>query len=60
MKAKSLVTVIYYSTVNYMSNFAHTAHHARRIVIKGSYPILFNFGGEVYNGNLSEVDTRYW
>jgi len=43
-----------------MSNFAHTAHHARRIVIKGSYPILFNFGGEVYNGNLSEVDTRYW
>jgi hypothetical protein len=34
---KSLVITIYYSVVNYMSNFAHTAHHARKIILSGKY-----------------------
>jgi len=31
MKLKSSVIVNYYVTVNKKSNFAHTAHHARRV-----------------------------
>ena len=32
MKSESLVIVNHYVTVNDLSNFAHTAHHARRVV----------------------------
>jgi len=32
MKSESLVIVNQYVTVNDLSNFAHTAHHARRVV----------------------------
>ena len=31
MKSESLVIVNQYVTVNDLSNFAHTAHHARRV-----------------------------
>ncbi len=40
MKMKSLVITFYYDVVNYMSNFAHTAHHARKIGINRKY---YNF-----------------
>jgi len=32
VKSESLVIVNQYVTVNDLSNFAHTAHHARRVV----------------------------
>jgi hypothetical protein len=32
MKSESLVIVNNHVTVNDLSNFAHTAHHARRVV----------------------------
>lgn len=32
MKSESLVIVNQHVTVNDLSNFAHTAHHARRVV----------------------------
>jgi len=74
MKMKSLVITIYYSVVNYMSNFAHTAHHARKITLSGKYNnykviyllliitivIQYEFVIETYSSDLSEVDTRYW
>jgi len=37
MKLESLVIVNQHVTVNDLSNFAHTAHHARRIVSAGHY-----------------------
>jgi len=37
MKLESLVIVNQHVTVNDLSNFAHTAHHARRIVLAGHY-----------------------
>ena len=37
MKSESLVIVNYYVTVNDLSNFAHTAHHARRVVLAGNF-----------------------
>lgn len=37
MKLESLVTVNQHVTVNDLSNFAHTAHHARRVVLAGNY-----------------------
>jgi len=37
MKSESLVIVNYYVTVNDLSNFAHTAHHARRVVSAGNF-----------------------
>jgi len=37
MKLKSLVIVNYYVTVNAMSNFAHTAHHARKVFVTGKW-----------------------
>lgn len=36
MKMESLVIVNKYVTVNDISNFAHTAHHARRVVLFGN------------------------
>jgi len=36
IKAESLVIVNQYVTVNDVSNFAHTAHHARRVVSAGN------------------------
>jgi len=36
MKMESLVIVNQYVTVNDISNFAHTAHHARRVVLFGN------------------------
>jgi len=36
MKSESLVIVNQYVTVNDVSNFAHTAHHARRVVSAGN------------------------
>jgi hypothetical protein len=35
MKSESLVIVNQHVTVNDLSNFAHTAHHARRVVPAG-------------------------
>ena len=35
MKSESLVIVNHYVTVNDLSNFAHTAHHARRVYLAG-------------------------
>jgi len=36
MKSESLVIVNNHVTVNDKSNFAHTAHHARRVVTAGN------------------------
>jgi len=36
MKSESLVIVNHDVTVNDLSNFAHTAHHARRVVAAGN------------------------
>lgn len=36
MKSESLVIVNQHVTVNDLSNFAHTAHHARRVVSAGN------------------------
>jgi len=36
IKSESLVIVNQYVTVNDVSNFAHTAHHARRVVSAGN------------------------
>jgi len=35
MKSESLVIVNQHVTVNDLSNFAHTAHHARKVVPAG-------------------------
>jgi len=40
MKAESLVIVYEYDAVNKKSNFAHTAHHARRVENKQIEKIL--------------------
>lgn len=37
MKSESLVIVNHHVTVNDLSNFAHTAHHARRVVSAGHF-----------------------
>jgi len=37
MKSESLVIVNHNVTVNDLSNFAHTAHHARRVVTAGNF-----------------------
>ena len=37
MKSESLVIVNHDVTVNDLSNFAHTAHHARRVVTAGNF-----------------------
>ena len=37
MKLESLVIANQHVVVNDLSNFAHTAHHARRIVLAGHY-----------------------
>jgi len=37
MKSESLVIINQYVMVNDLSNFAHTAHHARRVVPAGNY-----------------------
>jgi len=42
MKLESLVIVNQHVTVNDLSNFAHTAHHARRVVSAGH---LLNYFG---------------
>ena len=42
MKSESLVIVNQHVTVNDLSNFAHTAHHARRIVSAGHYLGFFS------------------
>ena len=40
MKSESLVIVNHDVTVNDISNFAHTAHHARRAVTAGNLIII--------------------
>jgi len=68
MKLKSLVIVNYYVTVNVMSNFAHTAHHARKVITVGKFNYFFliyifyvkKLLVDNVDGYLSEVDTRYW
>ena len=40
MKSESLVIVNHNVTVNDISNFAHTAHHARRVVTAGNFTIF--------------------
>ena len=37
MKSESLVIVNHDVTVNDLSNFAHTAHHARRVVTAANF-----------------------
>ena len=41
MKSESLVIVNQHVTVNDLSNFAHTAHHARRVVSARNLPLFF-------------------
>jgi len=52
MKAESLVIVNQHVTVNDLPNFAHTAHHARRVVTAGNalrcYNLIFYFLGVTY------------
>ena len=47
MKSESLVIANQYVAVNDLSNFAHTAHHARRVVVAGhvsfTYFVLYLF-----------------
>jgi len=44
MKSESLVIVNQHVTVNDLSNFAHTAHHARKVVPAGHFfDIFYNF-----------------
>ena len=38
MKLESLVIANHNVAVNDLSNFAHTAHHARRVVVAGHFP----------------------
>jgi len=45
MKLESLVIVNQHVTVNDLSNFAHTAHHARRVVSAGHLLNCNNFYG---------------
>jgi deoxyribodipyrimidine photolyase-like uncharacterized protein len=40
MKSESLVIVNHDVTVNDLSNFAHTAHHARRVVTAGNFVLV--------------------
>ena len=40
MKSESLVIVNHDVTVNDLSNFAHTAHHARRVVTAGNFILV--------------------
>lgn len=42
MKLESLVIVNQHVTVNDLSNFAHTAHHARRVVSARNLPSYIN------------------
>ena len=44
MKSESLVIVNHNVTVNYLSNFAHTAHHARRVALAGNLIIAWSWG----------------
>lgn len=41
MKSESLVIVNHDVTVNDTSNFAHTAHHARRVVTAGNFVLYY-------------------
>jgi len=67
MKVESLVIVCEHNTVNFKSNSAHTAHHARKVVkdrkliwyLKSTLDLKFAVIVEPLIGNLSEVDTRY-
>jgi len=51
-----------------MSNFAHTAHHARKVITVGKFNYFFliyifyvkKLLVDNVDGYLSEVDTRYW
>jgi len=38
MKSESLVIVNQHVTVNDLPNFAHTAHHAQKVVTAGNKP----------------------
>jgi len=40
MKSESLVIANQHVAVNDLSNFAHTAHHARRVVLAGHLPFV--------------------
>lgn len=42
MKSESLVIVNHHVTVNDLSNFAHTAHHARRVVPAGHLSVRYD------------------
>ena len=48
MKSESLVIVNHHVTVNDLSNFAHTAHHARRVVLAGHYLFSSRYARTVY------------
>jgi len=45
MKMESLVIVNKNVTVNDISNFAHTAHHARRVVFIGNLTSSYGWRG---------------
>jgi len=42
MKLESLVIANHNVAVNDLSNFAHTAHHARRVVVAGHLPQILS------------------
>ena len=55
MKSESLVIVNHDVTVNDLSNFAHTAHHARKVVTAENFitsqvciTTLFNLTTDIY------------
>lgn len=67
MKSESLVIVNQHVTVNDLSNFAHTAHHARRVVSARNCFGFFNafgvllfmyWGGCVHPGTISYLGVR--
>jgi len=55
MKSESLVLLNHHVTVNDLSNFAHTAHHARRVVSAGHFSLSFGS----FSGSLRRVSILY-
>jgi hypothetical protein len=54
MKSESLVIVNHHVTVNDLSNFAHTAHHARRVVSAGH--LSSRYRGYLYAPHREDKD----
>ena len=58
MKSESLVIVNHDVTVNDLSNFAHTAHHARRVVTAGNFIGMWKTGYFDENGEFLTTPLR--